>query len=451
MVSIEWINHAGFITKYRAIALACDPWLDGPAFNEGWTLIAPTCFKPQDFANVTHIWFSHEHPDHFSPKNICEIPAELRPKITVLFQKTKDGKVIKFCRDLGFRTVEFEAGMPYKLAPDFTVWCYRHANADREAAIDSFLLMQAGKTCLLNMNDYITEGSEELRAIKNRCGDLTVLFTQFSYANWVGNPGDDALKEKAAQQKIISIQEQTAILQPQFIVPFASFVFFSNVENFHMNSHVNAISDIYNLIKPTAVTPVVLYPGDEWRVGEEVNCTGALSRYAEDMHNALAAPPCFRVRNTPADQLIADAEKFCQKMFNAHPALILRYFIPSTTIWIRDYGRAFVFDYRWGLQEHAGVAECDCDISLVSGALSHCFTTLWGADTLAVNGCFTSPKAGRHMRFFSCLAPSRYANAGIRLDFTVTAWAIWRKVWAVTSKTLLDRCLRGIVPGAGVA
>jgi hypothetical protein len=200
-----------------------------------------------------------------------------------------------------------------------------------------------------------------------------------------------------------------------------------------MNSHINEIGDIYNLIKHTPATPVILYPGDEWRVGDQVDCTRALSHYAEDLQKALAAPPRFSVRKAPADRLMAEAEKFRQKMLNAHVALILRYLIPSTTIWIKDYGKPFIFNYRSGLQEHASIEESGCDISLVSGALSHCFTTPWGADTLEVNGCFVSPKAGRHHRFFSCMAPSRYANAGIRLDLTITAQALWRKVQATLS------------------
>jgi hypothetical protein len=225
--------------------------------------------------------------------------------------------------------------MPYKLASDFLVWCYRHAYADMVAAVDSFLLIQAGKTRLLNMNDYITKGSTELRWVKNHCGALTILLTQFSYA--------------------------------------------------------------------------------------------------KDLQKALAAPPQFSVRKVPANELIADAEKFRQKMLDAHSALIL-YLIPAITIWVKDCGKPFAFNYRSGLQEHAGIAESDCDISVISGALSHCFTTLWGADALAVTGCFTSPKVGYHRWFFTCLAPSRYANAGIRLDLTITARAMWRKIQAVLSR-----------------
>jgi hypothetical protein len=200
-----------------------------------------------------------------------------------------------------------------------------------------------------------------------------------------------------------------------------------------MNSHVNRIGEIYNFIKRTAATPVVLYPGDKWKVGDEINCAHALSRYAEDMQKALAAPPQYGVRKVLADRLIADAENFRQQMLQAHSAMIL-YLIHDTAIWIKDYKKAFTFNYRSGLKEHAGLAESGCDISVISGALSHCFTTPWGADTLAVNGCFVSPKGSCHRRFFTCLAPARYANAGTRLDLSTTTQVVWRKVQAAMSR-----------------
>jgi UDP-MurNAc hydroxylase len=432
MTNIEWINHAGFVIRHRDVALACDPWLDGAAFNEGWSLISPTRFKPENFANVTHIWFSHEHPDHFSPKNIREVPADIRPHITVLFQKTRDGKVIRFCRDLGFKTVELESAVPYKLAPDFTISCYRHPGADRTAAVDSFLLVRAGEISLLNLNDYITDSIAELRAIKDRYDELTVLFTQFSYANWVGNPGDEPSKRKAAETKITSLQEQISTLRPRFVVPFASYIFFSNSENFHMNSHMNKIGEIHSIISRTKATPVVLYPGEKWVIGEKHDCQPALSQYGADLQSALEGPPQYSVAKVPSDRLIAEAEKFRQKMLNAHAAVIL-HLMPSTTIWIKDYEKAFTFSYRHGLSERPGTAQDSCDISVMSGAMSHCFTVAWGADTLHVNGCFMSP-AHKHSRFFSCMAPSRYSNAGIKLDLTVTAGAIGRKLQHIMSK-----------------
>jgi hypothetical protein len=119
-------------------------------------------------------------------------------------------------------------------------------------------------------------------------------------------------------------------------------------------------------------------------------------------------------------------------MFNSHAAVIL-HLIPRTTIWLKDYQKAFGFGYRYGLRELPSVYQDGCDISAVSGAILHCFTTAWGADTLHVNGCFISP-ANKHSRFFSCMAPARYSNAGIRLDLAVTAGAIGRKLQGIMPK-----------------
>jgi len=80
---VEWVNHASFVVESGTVNLICDPWLDGTAFNHGWRLISPTIFRYEDFARVTHIWFSHEHPDHFSPSNLKRIPEQFRRNVTV--------------------------------------------------------------------------------------------------------------------------------------------------------------------------------------------------------------------------------------------------------------------------------------------------------------------------------------------------------------------------------
>src|SRR5688572_4542930 len=121
-MEIEFVNHASFITRSAGVSLICDPWLEGTAFNDGWALISPTRFAYEDFARVTHVWFSHEHPDHFAPPNLRKIPEELRCRIRVLYQKTKDRKVVDHCAKLGFLDVqELPLTQWVTLAPDFAV------------------------------------------------------------------------------------------------------------------------------------------------------------------------------------------------------------------------------------------------------------------------------------------------------------------------------------------
>ena len=71
---ITFVNHASIIISHENIRLITDPWLFGSAFNNGWTLLSESKFRTQDFQNITHIWFSHEHPDHFHPFVLKSIP-----------------------------------------------------------------------------------------------------------------------------------------------------------------------------------------------------------------------------------------------------------------------------------------------------------------------------------------------------------------------------------------
>ena len=74
---ITFVNHASVIFSYEKINLITDPWLFGSAFNDSWDLISESKMQPKDFKNISHIWFSHEHPDHFSPSNLKKIPKEI--------------------------------------------------------------------------------------------------------------------------------------------------------------------------------------------------------------------------------------------------------------------------------------------------------------------------------------------------------------------------------------
>ena len=73
----------------NGLRIVCDPWLTGLAFNQSWALLTETRFQPGDFEGVDYIWFSHEHPDHFSPPDLRSIPERIRSNITILFKKPR--------------------------------------------------------------------------------------------------------------------------------------------------------------------------------------------------------------------------------------------------------------------------------------------------------------------------------------------------------------------------
>ncbi len=71
-----------------------------------------------------------------------------------------------------------------------------------------------------------------LAYISKLVGEVTVLLTQFSFANWIGNHTDE-LGE--VDRKLRDVQRRVNFLHPEATIPFASFIYFCNQENSWMN------------------------------------------------------------------------------------------------------------------------------------------------------------------------------------------------------------------------
>ena len=67
---VKFINHASIIISNGNKSILTDPWYSGSSFDDGWKLLYEN--ETDDIINilndVNYIWFSHEHPDHFSIK-----------------------------------------------------------------------------------------------------------------------------------------------------------------------------------------------------------------------------------------------------------------------------------------------------------------------------------------------------------------------------------------------
>ena len=67
--SIEFINHASVLISRNKIKILSDPWYKGSTFHNGWKLL----YELEDtrilevLNKISHIYISHEHPDHFYP------------------------------------------------------------------------------------------------------------------------------------------------------------------------------------------------------------------------------------------------------------------------------------------------------------------------------------------------------------------------------------------------
>jgi UDP-MurNAc hydroxylase len=404
---LKWVNHAGFLLESGPVRLLCDPWLQGPAFNHGWSLLSPTKMAYEDFSCVTHIWFSHEHPDHFYPPNLKQIPEEYRRKITVLFHETQDKRVVNLCKSLNFKVKELPLNQRASLAGDFDILCGTQDDLDSWSAI-----FAEGKT-VLNMNDCVFERDRELGKIREQVGELDVLLSQFSYATWVGNPGDHASHQRHAARKRLEMARQVRVFQPKYFIPFASFVYFSHAENFYMNAAINRIADVHDFTtRELRVPTIILYPGDTWEVATPRDSAEAIRRYEADFTRALSRDP-FVSPAIEMNTLQNAADNFFRKCATKNNRFILNR-LPLTVVHLQDLGVDIELSFRKGMSQ---VKDRQPDIIISSDSLLNCLTTEWGGETLTINGRFQVPAGGHPRRFFWIFRVSRYNSFGDSLDF----------------------------------
>ena len=111
MANIQFINHASIIISDNENAILTDPWYSGSIFNKGWNLICDTSDDEIEklINKITHIWISHEHPDHFSPAFFIKFKKLIIDrKIKILFQYTRDKRVVNFLKSKHLDVIEIK-------------------------------------------------------------------------------------------------------------------------------------------------------------------------------------------------------------------------------------------------------------------------------------------------------------------------------------------------------
>ncbi len=263
-MKVEFIGHSSILINCGDDKILCDPWYTGTAFNDGWKLLAEPK-KDINELDFNYIWYSHEHPDHFSVADIKKINEDRKKDITILFQETIDNKVKDYCIKNGFKVIELKAFQETKLNDGLTI-------INGTDGFDSWLSVNYDGKTILNLNDCRLDDGEELNKVKQKLGKIDALYTQFGYANWAGNAWDD--KGPKIGRKIVESQltRQIEILQPDVVVPFASFVWFCHEENSFWNEQAIGLEESYRFLSKLANKVSIFYPGDEWKVGEAWNC-----------------------------------------------------------------------------------------------------------------------------------------------------------------------------------
>ena len=386
MTKITFLNHASFIIEYNNIKILNDPYLSGSAFNNGWNLLQEFDHK-EYLEDITHICFSHEHPDHFSIPFLKSIDESKRSKITIIYQETFDKRVKSFCQKLGYQFLEFENLIEKQIQENFSI------TIGKVPFYDSWINYKVNGKNILNVNDCVIENPSVANQIKKNIKKVHTLLTQFSYASYI--PVNEQ-KEKALKC-LENIKIQDEILKPNFIIPFASFIYFSNTQNKFMNKNINTIEKTYDyLTKNCNSNPIILAPNEIWDLQIKDNKKSLL--FWKNIYDNLNDLNYYEEKNLyKLNELTDKSQKYIEKVYKKNNGLILKILyklkiLSPVNIFISDLNIYLNFSIIDGLTDISENKLNDNYVKMDSNSLAFIFDYEYGLDTLLVNARFETFK-----------------------------------------------------------
>jgi UDP-MurNAc hydroxylase len=445
---IIFVNHASVIFSYKKIKLITDPWLFGSAFNNSWNLISKSKMQINDFKNITHIWFSHEHPDHFATWVLAEIPIEIRKKIVVLFQDTLDHRVVVKCKELGFSVIEMESNKFYELDKGFKIKCRPYM------FYDSWSLLEINGKKILNINDCGIDNYTQSKYVHKFTGNVDLLLTQYGYAAKIGDPKDVDLRKAASKEKLNRIKIQAEVFNPKQIIPFASFIYFSHVDNSYMNNEVNKIRNVEQFIKENSnAEPIILYPGDKWFVSEKRDNIKSIELYEQDFnaeHGFHENSPII-----PLKELKHLAKMYNKKIHDTNNWFLIKFFhsvsfFKTANIYLKDLKISVSFDLINGIQE-SNISKKDVDIITDSDSLAFALKFDYGSETIFVGARFRN-SGGKALNFLRAFMIGTLNNNGRTfplgiIGFLLKDRTMWKNMFfqAILGRDDLDDIIKDAV------
>jgi len=411
-MKITFVSHAGFLTEVNGKTILTDPWTKGKAFNDSWALLS----KPfdVDYSTVDYIFVSHEHPDHFSFPTLKSIPETDRKRIKIFYQKHASKRLNEAFIKLSFHSVIELPLYKWTTVEGLDLFC------GSAGSMDSFLAIKEGNQLLLNLNDCVFN-KKQYEYISKSVGEVTLLFTQFSFANWVGNDKDEIGN---AAKKINDIRLQLEIFKPQYTVPFASFVYFCNQENARMNAWINTPAYVESLNLPGMN---FMYPGDAVDLNNpHFSSHEAVEKYMVD----LAA---IKIDPTPAAKSFEEIKEAVQNnlhYFKENIYAPFRRLVKPFSIYITDLNKAIEVDAQNGvIKELASGTKCRYE--MCSQVCWFTFKFTWGSGTLDVSGMYRDnefPAPPSKYFFFQNLLSTEFLSIKILLS---SANFLWQKKWEI--------------------
>ena len=413
--SVQFVNHASILIKHGDIGLLSDPWYQGEAFHNGWNLIHELQDNEIDtlLEQVTHIWISHEHPDHFSILFFKKFGAALKARnIQIVFQKTTDKRVENFILKSGYNLKIIPFNSWLKLSSEVEILCFK------DGFYDSGLAVKTDDKTILNLNDCEIKNDERCKQILKITGECDILASQFSYAAWKGGADNIAWRRLAAKEKINTMILQASYFKPKIVIPFASYVYFSNTANYYLNDSANKPRDIVDAFHHSEPAVKVMRPFEVLEnLSTDFDNTESLE-FWEQAFKLIDQQNLNTYQITTLEDLEVSFQKYKERVFTNNSKWFIwsaKYLSPIAAfkpfiLNITDLDLNISIDL---FADSLCESSSDPDISMYSESLKFIFSNTFGFDTLTVNGCFEEERDGGFSRMTRTFAIENLNNIGI--------------------------------------
>lgn len=419
--TVEFINHASVLISTEKCQILSDPWYDGDVFNKGWSLLVEQSGDEVEslLNRVSHIWLSHEHPDHFSIKFFnTHIELLKKNNIRILFQKTRDQRVSNFLKSKGLEVIDLSFNRELQLSEDCRITCMK------EGFYDSALLVVTKDLRILNLNDCEIVSEKRATEIKRHVGNIDVLLSQFSYAAWKGGKNNIEWRKDAAKKKIKTLKLQVQILRPKYLIPFASFVYFSNPRNFYLNDSINQPKDVFEALKHS-ISVVIMKPFDVF-AGSWSELESQEANYYWTLKYASISPgDNTSCKVIPFEVLSVSFINYRTRIKNNNNLQLMKLVSLLSPIkafepvhFFLDDSKIFVKLDIFSDQLEQTSGACVSDLIMSSEQLNFILKNSFGFDTLTVNGCFEEGRAGGFVKATKTLAIENFNNLGFKFVWT---------------------------------
>ena len=411
-MKLTLINHASVLIEKDEFCFLTDPWYFGEVFNESWALEFNTPEKEIEKAlnKTTHLYISHEHPDHLHFPTLKKIVNKFKKKIILYIQDLPRKEVRNALKKIGFENiVEVQHRQFIKLTDSISLYLYSVFPVDSACALIE-TNKNGEKKVILNCND--TELSNyDLRKIKSDLKKVDVILNQFSFATYNGNPNHEKQTEIQREHMIKSYIKEQKFFEADFSIPFASFSYFCTKDNFILNKYKTNLVFLKKQLNLHNLKSIFLLPGDSFDLNKSNN-------FKEKELNEFEK---FKDLKMKSDYKPLTEEELSKSFYSCinhlnscFPKFIVKFiknfiiFCPDieTYIEINFKNKTFKkFDYK-----------IKPDLIIYSQPLGYALAHSWGLNSLTIGGRLISLNKQKRLFLFRTLMALSNSNIKLKLN-----------------------------------